>query len=125
MLNNKTYQLIFDEIIDFLPDDWEKLVVYLEHGEESYSYSFYVKSNGEYTKCFDLQNIYEKDLLSAFSEIEKNVSEERNNSKDELWSNMTMVIDNKGNMKTDFDYSDLSGGNYHYKESWKKKYLGD
>lgn len=36
---------------------------------------------------------------------------------------MTMIIDGNGNMKTDFDYTDLSRGNYQYKKAWKKKYL--
>ena len=36
---------------------------------------------------------------------------------------MTMIVDAEGNMKTAFDYTDLSHGNYQYKKEWKKKYL--
>ena len=32
-------------------------------------------------------------------------------------------IDSEGNMKTAFDYTDLSRGNYQYKKAWKKKYI--
>lgn len=122
MMNDKIYQMIFDEVSDFLPSEWTKVVIYLEHGEEAYSYSFYVKMKGKYMKCFDL-DISENKLLAAFSRIEKKVSKERSKL-DKCWSNMTMVVDDEGNMKTAFDYTDLSRGNYQYKKAWKKKYLG-
>lgn len=121
MMNDKIYQMIFNEVSDFLPDDWSKLVVYLEHGEEAYSYSFYVKMDGNYVKSFDLA-VSEEKLFAAFARIEKYVSKERNKL-EKCWSNMTMIVDYRGNMKTDFDYTDLSNGNYQYKKAWKKKYL--
>ena len=121
MMNDKIYQMIFNEVSDFLPDEWTDLIVYLEHGEEAYSYSFYVKTNEKYVKFFDL-DISEEKLLAAFARIEKKVSKERSKL-DKCWSNMTMIVDGNGNMKTDFDYTDLSRGNYQYKKAWKKKYL--
>lgn len=121
MMNDKIYQMIFDELSVFLPPEWTKLVVYLEHGEEAYSYSFYVKVGRNYVKCFDL-DISENKLFAAFARIEKKVSKERSKL-DKCWSNMTMVVDGEGNMKTAFDYTDLSRGNYQYKKAWKKKYL--
>lgn len=33
MINDKVYQSIFDEVSKYLPNDWGKLVVYLEFGE--------------------------------------------------------------------------------------------
>lgn len=122
MMDNKIYQMIFDEISGFLPSVWDKVVIYLEHGEDSYSYSFFVKEKDEYIKCFDLNNLSEEELFAAFSRIEIKVSAERSKMKD-CWSNMTMVVDNSGAMRTEFDYTDLSSGNYQYKKLWKKKYL--
>lgn len=121
MMNDKIYQMIFDEVSDFLPFEWSKVVIYLEHGEEAYSYSFYVKVGRSYVKCFDLE-ISENKLFAAFARIEKKVSKERSKL-DKCWSNMTMVVDDEGNMKTAFDYTDLSRGNYQYKKAWKKQYL--
>lgn len=122
MMNDKIYQMIFNEVVDFLPSEWTNVVIYLEHGEEAYSYSFYVKVSGKYVKCFDL-DISENELFAAFARIEKKVSKERSKL-DKCWSNMTMIVDDEGNMKTAFDYTDLSHGNYQYKKAWKKKYLG-
>lgn len=121
MMNDKIYQIIFDEISQFLPNEWSKLIVYLEHGKEAYSYSFYVKIKDDYVKCFDL-GIPESELFSAFSRIEKQVSKERSQL-EKPWTNMTMVVDSDGNMKTNFDYTNLSHGNYQYKKAWKNKYL--
>ena len=123
MLNDKVYQGIFDEIIDYLPDSWQEVVVYLEHGEDSYSYSFYVKENGKYIKCYDIKGISENKLYESFARIEKMISVERVKMSGDVWSNMTMVVSSSGKMITDFDYTDLSLGNYSYKKSWKKKYL--
>ena len=108
MMNDKVDQLIFDKLAAFLPNGWERIVVYLEHGEASYSYSLFVKVGNEYTKCFDLPGLHEDALMNSFAEIEKAISKERAKSKMELWSNMTMVVDASGRLKTDFDYTDLS-----------------
>lgn len=121
-MDEKIFQIIFDEVAAFLPNQWSEVVIYLEHGEEAYSYSFYVKVNGKFVKCYDIEGISENELFSAFSKIEKSVSEARSKM-DNCWSNMTMVVKRDGTMKTEFDYTDLSSGNYQYKKLWKKKYL--
>jgi hypothetical protein len=36
---------------------------------------------------------------------------------------MTMIVSSKGEMHTDFDYTDLSQGAYQYKKNWKRRYL--
>lgn len=122
MIDSKVYQKIFDEISKYAPDMWEKIIVYLEYGEASYSFSFYIKSGDKYVKCFDLPNVSEKELNTSFKKIDKLVSKTRDKEAD-LWSNMTMTVDRKGNMHTDFDYTDLSSGTYQFKKNWKKKYL--
>ena len=122
MINEKVYQSIYDELEGYLPNGWDKLIVYLEYGNDSYSFSFYVKTDGKYTKCYDLPKISDEALAKSFSNIDKVVLKERKEEK-ELWSNMTMIVSNEGEMHTDFDYTDLSEGTYRYKQNWKDKYL--
>lgn len=122
MISGKLFQMIFDEIANFLPDKWEKIVVYLEQGIDYYSYSFYVKINGKYIKCYDLENISDDDIFTAFENIDEALSQEWE-KETEPWSNMTMLVDNSGNMKTYFDYTDLSEGNLEYKKIWENRYL--
>ena len=97
--------------------------MYLEYGNASYSFSFYIGLRDEYVKCYDLPNVTENDLAMSFKKIDKIISEERNKEKSEPWTNMTMIVSKAGNMHVDLDYTDLSEGTYQFKKNWKKKYL--
>lgn len=66
MMNEKVYQTVFNTIAPLLPEDWDKLVVYLEYGEDSYSFSFFYSDGKKYVKCFDIPTISEETLFSAF-----------------------------------------------------------
>ena len=123
MMNEKVYQAIFNTIAPLLPEFWDKLVVYLEYGEDSYSFSFFYSDGKKYIKCFDIPGVPEEALFTSFKKIDQVVTPERNKIKGDLWSNMTMIVDSDGNMHTDFDYTDLTFGAYQYKKAWKKKYL--
>jgi hypothetical protein len=122
MINEHVYQNIFNELEMYLPKGWDRLIVYLEYGNESYSFSFYVKINGNFIKCYDLPGITDEELVRSFERIDKLVLKERSIEK-EVWSNMTMIVSSKGEMHTDFDYTDLSQGAYQYKKNWKRRYL--
>ncbi|MBR4731137.1 MAG: DUF600 family protein [Lachnospiraceae bacterium] len=122
MINEKIYQNIYDELEGFLIPRWDKLVIYLEYGKASYTFSFYVKINGNYIKCYDLPNISEDEIMSSFERIDALLEKERVNDK-EPWTNMTIVIEKPNLMHADFDYTDLSNGTYQYKKDWKNKYL--
>ena len=122
MINEKVYQNIYDELDKYLVSEWEKMVVYLEYGKASYSFSFFVKINGKYIKCYDLPGTSEDDLSKSFSKIDKIISEERTKNKED-WTNMTIIVEKSGQMHSEFDYTDLSDGAYKFKKEWKKKYL--
>jgi len=122
MINNALYQKIYDEISKFLSSKYDELIIYLEYGEASYSFSFYEKTGKKCVKCFDIPGINEDALMAAFSNIDVLVSSERNKLKDK-WSNMTIVISSDGDMNAIVDYTDLSEGSYKFKKEWKKKYL--
>lgn len=123
MMSEKVYQAVFDEIVRFIPGGWKKLIVYLEYGEDSYSFSFFYNDGMKYIKCFDIPNVSEDAIFSAFKRIDTVVAPERKKTKGDLWSNMTMLADADGNMHVDFDYTDLSSGTYKFKKAWKEKYL--
>ena len=123
MINEHIYQSIYDELEKYLFPEWDKLIVYLEYGNASYSFSFYVWAKDKYLKCYDIPLISEKELAESFSKIDRIVSAERNKENDNLWTNMTMTITKDGQMHTDFDYTDISEGTYQFKKNWKKKYL--
>lgn len=123
MMNDRTYQKIYDEVADCILPESEKVVIYLEYSENSYSYSFYEKINSKYVNAYDLPGVSEKKIDGAFRRIDKVIMKERRKEKNDFWSNMTLSISKNGDMRADFDYTDLSDGNYQYKKDWKKKYL--
>ena len=123
MMDSKIYQKIYDELHKYLTPDWIKLVVYLEYGENSYSFSFYEKIKDRYINGYNLPGASEKEIDKSFRKIDKIVLKERKKEKDELWTNMTMTVTKTGHMNADFDYTDLSEGTYQFKKNWKKKYL--
>lgn len=122
MMNETVYQSIYEELSRYLMAGWEKLIIYLEYGNASYSFSFFVKKGKDYLKCYDLPGVTEDELAKSFKKIDKTVGRERGKLKD-VWTNMTMVVDSDGNMHTYYDYTDLSEGTYQFKKNWKKKYL--
>ena len=123
MINEKVFQSIYDELSKYLSSNWEKLVVYLEYGEASYTFAFYEKLKDAYVKCFDIPGVSEEKLMKSFSKLAKMISKERGKKGQEVWSTMTMVVTSDGRMHTDYDYTDLSEGSYQYMKNWKKKYL--
>ena len=122
MINNTIFQLVYDQLVVFAPDEWTKMVVYLEYGNASYSFTVYYKVNNRYINCFDVDGANESEIYKAFKKIDKAVSKDRKKEKDP-WSNMTITIESSGKMNADFDYTDLSKGLYQYKKMWKQKYL--
>lgn len=122
MLNNAIYQKIFDKVSKYLWNDWNKLVVYLEYGDGSYSFTFYIKDNENYINCFDIPGVSEDELFNTFSEIDGIVSPERDKL-DAPWRDMTMIVDSDGDMHTDFRYADNVEDVIEYRQNWKKIYL--
>lgn len=122
MIDEKTYQKIYDELSKFITPDWEKIIMYIEYGKESYTFSFYEKTKDGYLNGYDIPGVSEEDIGDAFKRIDKSLVQERE-KENSLWTNMTMVVTKTGDMHIDFDYTDLSEGTYQFKKNWKKKYL--
>ena len=117
-------QRVFDCLEPVLPDGWNKLVFYAEYDGASYSMEYYVKSGGSFVKCFDIPGLSRRTLLSTFSEIDEVISSEREKlSGKNLWTNLTMVVQENGRVKVDLGYEDLTEGSYAHKKAWKTRYL--
>ena len=123
MINDKVYQAIFDGIRPYLSIAWDKVVIYLEYGDASYSISFYVKKGGSYVKCYDLEGVSDDNLYKSFKRIDRAVAEQRKAIIGDKWTNMTMIVEQSGKVRVDYDYTDLTQDAYQYSKKWKKKYL--
>lgn len=124
-MNNDVFQRLFDELQPALPKDWKKLILFVGYTTGSYTMKFYTSDDKDvFTDCFSQKGINKGSLIKLFMNIDKTLKAERNtlNGKDK-WNVMTMIVDADGNMKTEYDYADISENAIAYERSWKEKYL--
>ena len=124
-MEDKLFQRIFDILEPVLPGHWKRLVFFAGYIEGSYTMKYYVKDdNDEYTDCFRQNVIGNAQLIKVFMNIDKIIKVGRDKLDDKSkWSVMTMIVDADGNMKTEFDYSDISEDSIGYEQNWRKKYI--
>ncbi len=124
-MHDKIFQDIFDRIQDYLPRDWKRVIYFVGYTEGSYSMKFYSQNGeGEYLDCFHMQGATKGQLVKLFMDIDKILSKERIELSDEhKWSSLTMVVEENGTMKTEFDYEDLTNDMISYEKRWREKYL--
>lgn len=123
----KYFEDILKSLEEGLPVDWEKVILQVIYGEGSYDIKYYVSSKDvKNVDCFDL-GIKPSDLKKIFANVNKTASKLRKSMEKEngLWMTMTLVVDRKGHVKSDFGYEDVNGDIAGYRKSWKKKYLVD
>ena len=119
------YQSIFNTLQDILPDAWHKVVFYAQYGESSYSMKYFVDSgDGQYTDCFKLKDISKRDIIKVFAVIDSQIMPIRKElSTKDTWSVMTLIVDDEGNFKADYEYDDISDDSIGYYQRWKVNYL--
>lgn len=124
-MKNISYQGIFNTLQEVLPDDWHKVVFYAQYGESSYSMKYFVDTgDGQFTDCFKIKDIPKRDIIKAFAVIDSQIMPIRKElSKKDTWSVMTLVVDDGGNFKADYEYEDISEISIGYYQRWKEKYL--
>lgn len=124
-MNNIPIQSIFNTLQDVLPDYWHKVVFYAKYGESSYSMKFFVNTgNGTFTDCFKLKEVSKRDIIKTFALIDNQIMPIRKElSKKDTWFVMTLIVDNSGDFKADFEYDDISKDSIVYFQKWKEKYL--
>lgn len=124
-MSNEIFQKVYDMIHPFLPKGWKKMVLYVGYTTGSYSMKYYISDkDGMYTDCFSQKEISKAQIIKLFMDVDKILASERKTLDDKSrWSVMTMIVEADGNMRTDFEYSDISENVISYEQSWKDKYL--
>ena len=124
-MNNEIFQNIFDIIQPTLPNSWKKMVLFVGYTAGSYTMKYYTADEkGEYRDCFSQKEINKVQLIKLFMRIDRVVGPERKKLDEQnKWSVLTMTVTNDGNMKTEFDYADISENVIAYERNWKEKYI--
>jgi uncharacterized protein (TIGR01741 family) len=129
---NNIYQKIAHTIIETIPEKWSKVFVYGEITEDVRTAFFYYYPANVSTPIYshDIPNIfaiekgdYKKLWRQLLDNLEELWREFKNNGQDP-WTNLTLIFDNQGNVKIDYDYEDLSDADDHERRIiWEYKYL--
>ncbi len=123
-MNQINFQSIFDKLQDVLPPAWDEVIFYAAYTAGSYSMKYYVKNDTEIVECFNQTDANKMQIVKVFMSIDNELTPVRKNlAPNEVWSVMTMIVDRSGNMKTHFDYADISENVIEYTRAWEKKYL--
>ena len=126
------YQNIADVLVEMIPEEWEKILLYAEIREgfsQVYFYYYPVKQE---------KPVYSLDIVDIFN-LDKNLyktfKQELNDCFEELWTefivqnqeqwtSLTYILDNKGRMKISYGYDDISEFSPDEKQDkWEAKYL--
>ncbi|MED0680360.1 antitoxin YezG family protein [Aneurinibacillus thermoaerophilus] len=127
------YHKIAQTVIETIPEEWSKVFVYGEIGDDvRTAFFYYYPSNDNMPiHSHNIPNLFNMDteeyktlwrqLLDDFEELWY----EFKNSGQELWTNVTFIFDSTGEFKVDYNYEDLSDADdYERRIIWKHKYLG-
>lgn len=118
------YEKLFDELMNVVPAEWDRIVLYVEYTAASYCFKYFVKIGNRYIDCFDLKGVNEDMLIKEFMKFDEIIRPSRTGlSGKNKWSVMTIMLQNDGNFNTEFDYTDISENSVEYFQKWKEKYL--
>lgn len=132
---NNQFEKIVNEISACIPDEWSNIWFYSEVLKDAQNIYFYFKSKSKnkLIQCMEISdeyNVDEDDIIDSLMEIsELTVKLHRtfkeNNERE--WTNFTMIVDESGKFKVDFDYTDISKGEFLLDDRytiWEYKTLG-
>lgn len=123
-MNEINFQRVFDKLQEVLPSSWEEVVFYASYTSGSYSMKYYIKNGAETIDCFNQPGVSKMQLVKVFMDIDKELAPVRKSlAPTELWNVMTMIVDGDGNMKTHFDYANISENVIEHTRSWEQQYL--
>lgn len=108
---------ITDELFVLLPKGWEKVVLYSEIEEKHYNIFFYVKINGEYVQCYNLEALCGTTEMEIDGFAEK-MHERIMDLSEKTWTQSTIMINADLTFFIDYSYDE----EFNLFE-WKSKYL--
>ncbi len=127
------YQKIASTLDETIPEEWDKVYMYGEIGEgvrKSY-FNYYPKGTNESVYSHNIPEefeISEDEYDKLWYKLLDNLTElwqEFKNNGQEVWTNLTFILDSTGKFKIDYDYTDLSDADDMERHIiWDYKYLG-
>lgn len=105
-------------LCDVLPQNWEKVVLYAEIEALHYNIFFYVKTDGKYIQCYQLDRICEVSEEEIDNAIEEWYQLAIKHKQEENWFSYTATIGKDGLFNVDYAYEEAMN-----LDAWKIEYL--
>jgi uncharacterized protein (TIGR01741 family) len=126
------YQKIANLIVNMIPEEWDKVLLYSEIRDGYSRVFFYYYPQGTVSPTYSLDitdkfqinktqfNKLEDELYDCFSEL----FEEFKIQEQEPWTSLTYSLDNTGKMNINYRYEDISQiSSVEKREKWEAEYL--
>lgn len=126
------YQKVANILVEMIPEEWEKILLYAEVREGfSQVFFYYYPVNQE-------QPVYSLDIVDMFNidiPLHRKLKQELYDcfeelwnefmvQDQELWTRLTYILDNMGKMKLNYGYEDISEISPDEKQDkWEAEYL--
>lgn len=126
------YQKVANILVEMIPEEWEKILLYAEVREGfSQVFFYYYPINQE-------QPVYSLDIVDMFNidkPLHRKLKQELYDcfeelwnefmvQDQELWTSLTYILDNMGKMKLNYGYEDISEISPDEKQDkWEAEYL--
>ena len=117
-MENEIYQSVVEELVKYLPDDWEKVAMNVEVSEHHCSAVFFVMINGEYIYSLDLQKKYGIDVICLCKDLLPILLPDQ---QEKNYYAMNFYLKNTGEFNVEYDY-DEPENSYIYRKNWCDRY---
>ncbi|USK82588.1 DUF600 family protein [Peribacillus frigoritolerans] len=128
----QTYQQIANTLINIIPEDWKQIFLYAEfrEGYKKVFFYYYPETGGQPVYSLEITDLFnvdeeefdglDDDLYNYFSRLREEFKEQEQ----ELWTNLTFILDNTGKMKINYGYEDISElSPVEKQDKWEAEYL--
>ncbi|WP_419893141.1 immunity protein YezG family protein [Oceanobacillus kimchii] len=125
------YQEVADILVNMVPEEWNRILLYAEIREGYRKVFFYYYTNNNPIYSLDIPDLFqidedsfeslEDDLYNCFSAL---WNEFKSQDVQEPWTSLTFILDNSGKMNIDYGYEDISElSPVEKQDDWEEKYL--
>ncbi len=127
-----TYQKVANILVEMIPEEWEKILLYAEVREGfSQIYFYYYPINQkqpvyslDIVDVFNIDKTLHRKLKQELYECFEKLWNEFKVQGQEQWTNLTYILDNMGRMKLNYGYEDISEISSEEKQDkWEAEYL--
>lgn len=129
---NRLYQQIADTVVEMIPEEWSRVLLYAQVNEESAIVYFYYYPKGNNSPEYSLDITGKWDVPAAeYSTLEKKLYDlfighwrEARAQGLPAWTNLTLRLDRSGSIEIDYDDSDKESSDaYEDLVIWKYRNL--